>query len=74
MKILHSIARGTLIVRNMDAELCFVRSYRTREEIDSMRKLRDPINRYRTTLLEKGIAPEDEMNVCWHLYSNNFYF
>lgn len=45
----------------------FYFSYRTREEIQDVRKSRDPITSFREKLLHAKLATEEEFKVCLFL-------
>lgn len=41
----------------------FPLSYRTREEIEEVRRTRDPINNFKKRLIQAGLATEEELEV-----------
>lgn len=52
------------ISRGINVVLFFASSYRTREEIQDVRKSRDPITSFREKLVTAKLATEEEFKVC----------
>ena len=41
----------------------FIDSYRTRDEVQEVRKLRDPINQFKNMILEHNLVTPEELQV-----------